>query len=169
VDAERAVTQGERDRIATEITNLTTAIAHGGDIPALAAALAERDKRLKKLDAILAKPVALPPDREVLCAALRLREGEWRDVLRGPHIAQARVVLQHLMNLPIKVLNQPVPSYITRGDTRGTEGIKWGAETRPGDVGRAGTCGNVPNPFEPDRWAATAGGVRESNLGISLS
>jgi hypothetical protein len=54
----------------------------------------------------------------VLRAALRLRGAECRDVLRGKHIPQARLVLQHLMNLPIRILNQPVPSYIAKGDTQ---------------------------------------------------
>jgi hypothetical protein len=125
----------ERAGLLAEIANLTKAIAAGGDIPALATSLGERDKRLRTLDARLAKPAPGLPDRDVLLAALRLREGQWRDVLRGPHIAQARLVLQHLMELPIKILNQPVPAYIKKGDTRGTENIgKWTAQTRPGGL-----------------------------------
>lgn len=76
------------------------------------------------------------PDRDVLTAALRLREGQRREVLRGPHIQQARQVLQHLVQLPIKIQwdeNQP-PDYIKAGDTRGTENGKWMATTRPGGL-----------------------------------
>ena len=48
----------------------------------------ERDKALKSLDAKLATPVVLP-NREVLKAALEFRKDEWRDLLRGPHVAQS--------------------------------------------------------------------------------
>ena len=117
-DAERATMLDERRRLASDIENLTRAIASGGDIPALAAALAERDKRLKALDAKLAKPV-VTPDRDTLHAALLLRGGQWRDVLRGPHIDQARLVLQHLIDVPIRIMNQPWPKHVKHGDTRG--------------------------------------------------
>jgi hypothetical protein len=53
------------------------------------------------------------------CGTAFGRVGEWRDVLRSKHIGQARLVLQHLMDLPIKILNQPIPKYIKKGDTRG--------------------------------------------------
>ncbi len=152
-DAERAAALSERARLTTEISNLTTAIATGGDIPALAAALQERDRRLKALDAKLAKPVVVP-DREVLRAALHLRGTQWRDVLRGQHIQQARLVLQHLIDLPIKVLNQPVPTFIKPGDVRGTERIgKWAVNTRPGGM-LVGLVQNVASPtgFEPVFW-----------------
>ena len=96
----------------------------------------ERDRSLKSLDAKLSEPV-VAPDRDVLTAALRLRGGQWRDVLREPHIAQARLVLQHLIELPLKIRwdeNHP-PSYIKKGDTRGTENIgKWMTQTRPGGM-----------------------------------
>lgn len=132
-DARQALLD-ERKRVATEITNLTTAIAAGGNIPALVDLLTKRDRELKALDMKRAKPTMIP-DREALRAALRLRGTEWRDVLRGKHLPQARLVLQHLMNLPLRILNQPVPGYITKGDTRGTENIgKWGVETRPGGL-----------------------------------
>jgi hypothetical protein len=143
-DAERETLLDERAQLAREIENLTKAIAAGGDIPALADALRERDKRLRTLDSKLAKPVVIP-DREVLRAALQLRGNEWRDVLRSKHIAQARLVLQHLMDLPIKILNQPIPSYIKRGDMRGHENLKWGVNTRPGGM-LVGLVQNVASP-----------------------
>ena len=130
-DDERSALMEERTRLAREIQHLTTAIANGGDIPALATALSERDKQLKAVSAKLARPVVEPLDREVLRAALKLREGQWKQVLRGPHIAQARLVLQHLIDLPIHVM-LPRPSYIKVG-TQGTERIpRWEARTRPG-------------------------------------
>jgi hypothetical protein len=52
-----------RPHAGNDVENLTTAIAAGGDIPALTAALADRDKRLKALDATLAKPAVIP-DRD---------------------------------------------------------------------------------------------------------
>lgn len=46
-DAERELLITERARLALEIENLTKSIALGGDIPALAKALGDRDKSLK--------------------------------------------------------------------------------------------------------------------------
>jgi hypothetical protein len=152
-DAERVALGEDRKRLACEIENLTKAIAAGGDIPALAAALSERDKRLKVVNARLAKPTIAPPDREVLRAALQLREGQWREVLRSRHILQARFVLQHLINLPIKILNQAGPSYIKKGDTRGTENIKWTAQTRPGGM----LFGLVQKMWRPQRGLSRSG------------
>ena len=44
-------------------------------------------------------------------------------------------MLQHLIDLPIKILNQPAPKFIRKGDRRGTENIsKWAATTRPGGL-----------------------------------
>jgi len=51
---------------------------------------------------------------------------------RGPaqqtHRASPDWVLQHLIELPIRILNQPVPKFIKKGDTRGVQ--KWQAQTR---------------------------------------
>jgi len=112
-DAERELLVSERARLVAEIENLTKGIALGGDIPSLAKALTERDKALKSIDAKLAKPVVLP-DRDVLKAALEFRKGEWRDVLRGRHVAQARLILQHLIDLPIRIPNAPAPKWMTK-------------------------------------------------------
>ena len=44
-------------------------------------------------------------------------------------------MLQHLIDLPIKILNQPIPKYIKKADRRGTENIgKWAANTRSGGM-----------------------------------
>jgi hypothetical protein len=86
-DAERELLISERAGLVAEIETLTKGIALGGDIPSLAKALSDCDKALKSIAAKLAKPVVLP-DREVLKAALEFRKGEWRDLLRGPHVAQ---------------------------------------------------------------------------------
>ena len=69
------------------------------------------DKRLKVIDAKLGRAVVLPA-REILQAALELRSADWRSALRGPHIAQARVVLQHLLDLPIRIHNAPKPKWL---------------------------------------------------------
>ena len=102
--------------------------------PLFAAALQERDKRLKVVTAELAKPVDAP-DRETLKAALELRTADWRDILRGPHVAQARLVLQHLIELPINVINQPVP--------------KWIAAVKPGGLTVGIQSVASPTGFEP--------------------
>jgi hypothetical protein len=93
------------------VTNLTKAIADGGDIPALAEALRARDGRLRQITLQLTKPM-VRQDREVLKAALELRSGQWREVLRSQHIAQARLVLQQLVDLPITIHNEPKPKWI---------------------------------------------------------
>ena len=122
--AERQSWLDEQQRLTREIENLTKGIAAGGNIPALATALQERDRRLKVVTAPLAKP-ADAPDRETLKAALELRSADWRDILRGPHVAQARLVLQHLIDLPIKVINQPVPKWMAAVKPEGlTVGIQ---------------------------------------------
>ena len=78
-----------------------------------------------------------------ICAALLLRGTEWRDVLRGPHVEQARLVLQHLIDLPIRITNQAAPDYIG----------KWAANTRPGGL-LVGLVQKVASPtgFEPVFW-----------------
>ena len=138
-DAERDGWKRERQRLATEVTNLTTAIAAGGDIPALVKELQKRDKELKALDVKLARPVLAMPEREGLREALRLRGGQWRDVLRGPHVAQARLVLQHLIELPIQI----------RWDHNTPP--KWATKSRPGGL-LAGLIQNVASPsgIEPE-------------------
>jgi len=154
-DANREALVQERVRVASEITNLTAAVAQGGELSSLVKALAERDARLKQLDKQLAKPVDIP-DREVLKAALELRSGQWRDVLRSQHMQQARLVLQHLIDLPIRILNEPPPPYIKKGDTRGTENIgKWQAQTRPGGL-LVGLIHNVASLTVPS-WNQIAG------------
>ena len=136
--AEREALVAERQRLVVEITNLTTAITAGGDIPALAVALQERDRRLKHIDQQLGK-VTILPDREALKAALELRSADWRGVLRGQHMAQARQVLQHLIDLPIRIVNEPVP--------------KWMAAARPEGL-TIGLIQSVASPpgFEPGFW-----------------
>jgi hypothetical protein len=109
----------DRDSLTTEIANLTTAIAKGGDIPALADALRMRDEKLKKLDGKLSIPIVLP-DRDQLRAALEQRVGDWRTILRGPHVTQARMVLQHLLVLPINIVPNPNVEY------RDTPGVLYG-------------------------------------------
>ena len=147
-NTEREALLDERKRLVVEVTNLTAAIAAGGDIPALVSALASRDRRLKTLDKELARPV-FAPERDELRAALQLRGAEWRGVLRSKHVEQARVVLQHLMDLPIRVINEPLPSYIKRGDQRGI----WKARTRPnGMLTGIVPKGTSPTGFEPVFW-----------------
>jgi hypothetical protein len=161
--SEREALAEERSRLKSEIANLTKGIAAGGDIPALAEALSERDRSLKRIDATLAAPVAML-DRDALRAALELRRGEWRELLRGPHVQQGRLILQHLIELPIRVENEPIPKFMKRGDERGqlkwkdgrwvnADESKWSAKTRPGGM-LVGLIQNVASPtgFEPVFW-----------------
>ena len=139
-DDDRAAWVAERTRLATEIANLTAAIAAGGDIPALAKALAARDRRRTALDAKLARPAPERPDRARLRAALALRGREWRATLRDRRYVQpARVVLQHLVQLPIEI------DRVSFGPPP-----RWATQTRPGGllVGLIQT-GMSPTGFEP--------------------
>jgi site-specific DNA recombinase len=134
-EAERETWLAERKRLATEITNLTAVAAAGGDIAALADALKTRDRTLRDLDVKLAAPV-VTPDRDTLRRALEMRSGEWRDILRGKHVEQGRLILQHLVDLPIRIFNDPKPAWVTR--------------TRPNGM-LVGMVRNVASPpgFEP--------------------
>jgi hypothetical protein len=161
-NAERLALVAERQRLATEITNLTTVAAAGGDIPALVKQLQDRDRELKAVDAKLAEPVVIP-DREVPKAALELRTAEWRNILRGPHIAQARVVLQHLIDLPIRVVNTPTPEYVDTpgvlwGDPR-EYAPKWIAAVRPEGL-TVGLIQSVASPT-PASWNQIAGLLKQ--------
>ena len=123
-DSERQRLEEERRRLALESTHLTTAIAAGGNIPELVKQLQERDKRLRELDAKLTNAPARPPDRQALERALMQRQQEWRDILRSQHVQQARVVLQHLVDLPVQITNEPAPRWIAQGKPHGlTVGI----------------------------------------------
>jgi hypothetical protein len=142
----------ERKRLAIEVTNLTTAIAAGGDIPVLVDQLKQRQRKLDTLDKQLAKPVERP-DRATLRTALELRRGDWRGLLRGPHIAQARLILQHCIDLPIRVFNDPKPRWITTARESGLlVGLThvWNGNSYV----PAGSVQSVASPtgFEPVFW-----------------
>jgi len=74
-------------------------VAAGGDIPALAHALRDRDKRVREIDTQLA-PRETPNETE-LRAALEQRVREWRDVLRR-NPRQGRMVLEASMG-PLEI------------------------------------------------------------------
>lgn len=76
-------------------------------------------------------PATLNTPLQRFWAALELRRSQWRDLLRGPHVQQARLILQHLIDLPIRIPNQPAPKFIRRGKQH--DG-KWLAKTRPGGL-----------------------------------
>jgi DNA invertase Pin-like site-specific DNA recombinase len=159
-DDDRAELVKERARLASEIQNLTTAIGQGGDLPALVVALTDRDKQLKSLDARLAQPKPEPLDRETLRAALELRGQEWRGVLRSKHISQARLVLQHLIELPFQVWSfHDAPPHIRKElEARGVKGqvgrgkqvkeVWCGAKTRANGL----TTGLVQSVASPPRY-----------------
>ena len=141
-DTDRAELETERARLVREIENLTTGIAEGGDIPALASALKERDRTLKLLDARLA--IREAPDRERLRLALEQRVAEWRGILRA-NPRQARMVLQQLIG-PITVEGAPRPS--------------WVATPRPG--GLLVGLSTVHGVASPTRLAQTGGWLRRA-------
>jgi hypothetical protein len=125
-DEERERWLADRARLASEVTNLTAAIAAGGNIPALVKLLTAKDKELKAVEAKLARPVLIP-DRDALRDALERRAGQWRDILRSKHVEQGRMVLQHLIDLPIQVHNEPMPKWLAaaRPEGLGPDPIPW--------------------------------------------
>lgn len=52
-------------------------------------------------------------------ATLELRTADWRDILRGPHVQQARIVLQHLLDLPIRIHNERKPKWVAAARPEG--------------------------------------------------
>ena len=69
----------------------------------------------------------------------RLRE--WKAVLRGKHLAQARLVLKHLLTLPVRITNEPAPAWVeasrkpsAREATWTGTGWRWTCEAKPGGV-----------------------------------
>ena len=83
-----------------ELARLTSAIAAGGDLPALIAALkardAERDRLTLDLAAIARRASAPQLDRAQLTAKLRERLEDWRGLVRR-HVPQARQILRKLL------------------------------------------------------------------------
>lgn len=122
---DRAVLEAERARLVAELTNLTAAIAAGGEIGALVDALRERDRRLKSIDVRLTAREA--PDREALRRALEQRIDEWRTVLRA-HPTQARMVLQHVVG-PIHLF--PSGEDVVFTPARALDVIPWAASSNP--------------------------------------
>ena len=98
----------ERKRLATEITNLTTVAAATGDVQALADALRERDRRLKAIDAKLAKPVVVPkrtgvsslPAQISIVSGPRRYRGCWIDVNNGSFSQVAARLRKDVASLP---------------------------------------------------------------------
>jgi hypothetical protein len=72
------------------------------------------------------------------------------------------------MQLPIKILNQPVPKWIKKDDTRGTENIgKWGVHTRPGGL-LVGLVQSVASPRRTGRFVLSRKcGVPKRNAGVT--
>jgi hypothetical protein len=95
--------------------------------------------------------LAEPADRETLRAALTLRERQWRDVLRSKHVAQARLVLQHLFDLPFRVWSvHDAPPHIQRmAVERGY--VRCSAKTRNNGL-LAGLVQSVASPPGIDAW-----------------
>lgn len=101
----------------------------------------------------------------MLKAALELRTADWRDVLRGPHILQARTVLQHIIDLPIRIHNEPKPKWIAAARPEGLL-VGWYSRWRPQrvmtdaeDEGRHARGGIVPSDIVP-------GGLRVRALAL---
>ena len=73
-------------------------------------------------------------------------------VLRGPHVEQARTVLQHLLDLPIRVMNEPKP--------------KWMAAARPEGLA-VGLVQSEASPRGPGRFYTLRGGARAACIRVT--
>lgn len=83
----RAGLIAERDRIVRELSNLTAAIAAGGDIPTLVAEVRTREARRRELDRSIYRPTLASSD---LKASLSAKLTDWRRLLHSrPHMANA--------------------------------------------------------------------------------
>lgn len=91
------ILRAEMGKIQGEIANLTTAIAQGGEIPALLASLKEREERRAALRVHLDTATKVVPiDQQALKAKLRERLNDWQRLLRR-HLPEARRVLTALL------------------------------------------------------------------------
>ena len=52
------------------------------------------------------------------------RADEWRQILRGQHMQQARMILQQLVELPLRVFNERQPKWLATGQPEGL-GLGW--------------------------------------------
>ena len=89
-----------------------------GPLVSLSKALKERDKELQPLDAQL-RQAGRPSGSRGSEGRPGTQAADWRHILRGPHVAQARLVLQHLVDLPIRVMNEPKPKWIAEARPKG--------------------------------------------------
>ena len=115
----------ERERLVSEIGNLTKAVAiGGGDIPELVAALRERTKALTAVEAKLAARTERP-DRKQLREAVEQRCSEWREVLRS-NVEAGRALLKSLVG-PLEV-HTPPPKELA------DKYASWSADVKPEGV-----------------------------------
>jgi hypothetical protein len=135
-------TENDRERLeaeietrSAEVVNLTKAIAAGGDIPELVAALKVASRRLADSKRLLDVSTQETP-REELRAALEQRVEDWREKLRA-HPAQARQIVSKIIG-PIHLSNYAGFADFIEGSGprgRGKENIEptdiaWTAEVR---------------------------------------
>jgi hypothetical protein len=106
----RADLEAEVGRLASEIGNLTKAIALGGDIAELVEALRERKRDLSSVEARNASRIERP-NRKALREAVERRCDEWRDVLRSNVIA-ARALVRELFG-KLHVHSEPRPRWVS--------------------------------------------------------
>jgi hypothetical protein len=134
--ADPTVLQTERAQLTQQINNLTSAIAAGGQMEELVAALKDRKRRFTALDASLRADM---PDRTRLRAAIEQRVADWRDVLRA-EAPQGRQVLRQILGpIHIRVYSGDCSDLLAHEGLPVTPGPHkvvdfeptWCAETRP--------------------------------------
>jgi hypothetical protein len=88
--------------VTTEGERLTDALASGGDLASLVAALRERETRKAVLQAELSRLTTAAPalDATQTRTALRARLADWRGLLRR-QVPQARQILKKLLDGPV--------------------------------------------------------------------
>jgi hypothetical protein len=112
-DARRAELRAQRAAVDAELERLTAAIAAGGELAPLVAALKAREaarQRVREDLARLGTPDRL--DARELEAEARRRLGAWRDLLTGAP-AQSRQMLKKLLAAPFQA--RPFRTELTRG------------------------------------------------------
>lgn len=95
----RPTIEREMAKIEEEVSRLAGAIASGGDVPAIVAAIRQREQRRQELGVALACEASPPPPmmdhRHARSEAQRLL-GEWRSLLRR-HVQQGQQILRKLI------------------------------------------------------------------------
>ena len=103
--ARREALEARISTLNSELSHLATAVAAGGDVSTLVAAIRvrenERAQHERELEALRRLGLTTSVDKVTLERDLRRRLGEWRALLRR-HVPQARQIIKKLLAAPLR-------------------------------------------------------------------